>query len=259
MVAKSMSLDEYSRELQQSSPISLEVEIGEHARDQEYLDQLERGRQQLTAEKEAEIRALEAEVEGLEATVRRGLAAYVEAGQALAKIRDKLFKPNGQPRLILTDGEGGYFKSWSDYLARRWKFTRQNAHLLIQEASIAKHVEAPEDASRKSLRPLFTVPAEAQKEAYTRAKSAAGGTPTEAQVRDAVSTLHFPARGRSERPTVGRSRGRFEYLMARLKREGAHLPRHDLAMRFFRAGFGVLFGNRERVAALETAATSLPQ
>lgn len=108
----------------------------------------------------------------LEATIERGLATFVEVGQALLEIRDSR---------LYRDSHG----TFEDYCRERWGFNRQRASQLIQASEVSKYLDSPpqNDAQARELAPLKDDP-ERMVEAWEEAS--ADGAPTAETVREAV-------------------------------------------------------------------------
>ncbi len=116
----------------------------------------------------------------LETTIERGARAFIEAGQALAEIRDRLLYR-----------EAGY-ESFERYCRERWQMSRPRAYELMGAAGVVEHLSAmadtPAPASERvsrELLPLRDEP-EALKEAWGEAVEQHGPEPTAAQVRAIV-------------------------------------------------------------------------
>lgn len=78
-----------------------------------------------------------------ESTIERGLSTFVEVGRALMEIRDaKLYRAS--------------HKTFEHYCDDRWKFTRQRAYQLIDQARVVKAVA---DASGADLSNAFDISA----------------------------------------------------------------------------------------------------
>lgn len=112
----------------------------------------------------------------LEATVERGLATFVEVGNALMEIRDgRLYRT--------THG------AFEDYCRERWGFSRQRANQLVDAATltttvVSQGLPAPtNEAQARELAPLRSEP-EKMNEAWAEASS--DGEPTALKVREAV-------------------------------------------------------------------------
>lgn len=71
-------------------------------------------------------------LEKKEAVIKRGKKAFVEVGTALAEIRDaKLYRQE--------------FKTFEEYCATKWDFSRKNAYMLIEAAEVL--ADLPEEMS----------------------------------------------------------------------------------------------------------------
>ena len=114
-----------------------------------------------------------------EAVIERGLATFVEVGQALLRIRDeRLYRDHG---------------TFEDYCRERWNLTRPRAYQLIDAAQVADVVStnvdtpAPQTESvARELAPLRSEPTELR-EAWTATVERHGEQPTAAQVREVVT------------------------------------------------------------------------
>ena len=114
-------------------------------------------------------------LEECEAVIERGLATFIEVGQALLEIRDsRLYRESH-----------GTFES---YCLDRWGFTPQHGGRLIAAAEVAGILEPigsspPNEAVARELAPLKNDP-DAMREALAEASE--DGPPTAAKVREAV-------------------------------------------------------------------------
>ncbi len=116
----------------------------------------------------------------LESTIERGARAFIEAGQALAEIRDRLLYR-----------EAGY-ESFEKYCRDRWQMSRPRAYELMGAAGVVEHLSAvadtPAPASERvtrELAPLRNDP-DALKEAWAEVVEQHGPEPTAEQVRAIV-------------------------------------------------------------------------
>lgn len=122
-----------------------------------------------------------AELAKAEQTIERGLATFVEVGDALAYIRDEQ----------LYRASHGTFEA---YCLDRWGMERRRAYQLIDAAEINEMcttVHAAPISNERQARPLAKLkakPAEVA-EAWGNAVQASGGKPTAADVADAVAEL----------------------------------------------------------------------
>lgn len=120
----------------------------------------------------------------LDGVVRRGLATFMEVGQALMEIRDReLWRAGGHP-------------SWADYNRTVGGLTKVHANRLIRAAQIAQHLAGVEPigftpVAESQMRPLCRLQ---NPEQYTQAWSlgverAGGGQPTAKQLTNVVAEL----------------------------------------------------------------------
>jgi hypothetical protein len=137
----------------------------------------------------------------LEGVVERGLATFVEVGEALLEIREsRLYRES--------------HATFEDYCRARWGFSRQWAHELIQASSVSSMLDVAPTSVRQAaeLSPLRDEP-EQMREAWQTAQTAGNGKPTATIVRQAVADvvqrnetarrqfLDSPAPPPTERPT----------------------------------------------------------
>lgn len=111
-------------------------------------------------------------LEQLESVIERGLATFVEVGEALAEIRDS--------RLYL-ESHG----SFEDYCRQRWGLGRSRAYQLIDAAAVSTIVDIPNEAQARELVPLLDQPAEL---AAALDDAQLNGPVTAATVREAVES-----------------------------------------------------------------------
>lgn len=115
-------------------------------------------------------------LEECEAVIERGLATFIEVGQALLEIRDSR---------LYRESHG----TFEDYCRERWGFSRVRAHQLIEGAEVAVALTtvnsaAPtNEAQARELAPLKNDPP-AMREALEQASE--DGPPTAAKVREVV-------------------------------------------------------------------------
>jgi phage N-6-adenine-methyltransferase len=114
-----------------------------------------------------------------EAVIERGLATFVEVGQALARIRD--------------DGLYRAYGTFERYCAERWNLKRQRAYELMEAAETVSALSEISDiappareAHAAQLAPLREEP-EQMREAWTETVERHGDQPTAAQVREVVT------------------------------------------------------------------------
>ena len=124
----------------------------------------------------------------LDDTVRRGVAAFTECGQALAEIHDrKLWK-------------AGAHATWESYVREVLGMSKPHAHRLVQAARIASELseslptgnDLPRviPASESQVRPLCRLKSQEQRTtAWCLAVKRADGQPTAKQISDVVAEL----------------------------------------------------------------------
>ena len=135
-----------------------------------------------------------AQLEQYEATIKTGLASFIEVGEALTKIRDrKLYRA--------THG------TFEEYCQKKWKMNRNNAYLLMRESEAAKSVSDLIQPNREQARALLRIEPSNRKEVVERAVADTGGKITAAALKEAAQTIemtpanpkaqkfHMPARG----------------------------------------------------------------
>ena len=114
-----------------------------------------------------------------ETTIDRAMQGFVDLGKAMAKIRDnKLFEPA--------------YKSFPDYLDKRWGYTRQYAWNIINasDAYIALAERINKDKlpkSERAMRALLKAPSEKRSEVLDIAAKA--GEPTTERIIEAIATV----------------------------------------------------------------------
>jgi hypothetical protein len=117
-----------------------------------------------------------AQLEQCEKTIQRGLATFIDVGQALAHIRDN--------RLYRTHG------TFEEYCEKRWDLSARHANRLVEAASVNLVLgptgpELNNEAQARELTPLLDDPEEL-KAAWQEAVERSNGKPTAAVVRDVV-------------------------------------------------------------------------
>ena len=134
-----------------------------------------------------------AELETCLQVVRRGLGAFLEAGEALLRIRDKqLYRQN--------------YPSFEAFAVGEFNLTGRRLHQLIESFEITKTLKLispslPTPAIEAVVRPLASLPAALQVEAFTEAVEAAGGeSPTPRQVRESVARRKPASKVKASRP-----------------------------------------------------------
>lgn len=121
----------------------------------------------------------------LEEVIEKGVSTFIAVGEALAEIRDKrLYR--------VTHG------TFEEYCREEWNMTRMQASNLITGAAVAQNVNnclqgGPRPGRESHVRPLKSLPAEKQPEAWAKAvESANGSQPTAKQVEAAVAEVATP-------------------------------------------------------------------
>lgn len=117
-----------------------------------------------------------------EAVIERGLATFVEVGDALAEVRDLRLYRNGH-------------ETFEAYCSERWGLKRQRAYELIDAAAIAERLSSIDDTpmpanegQARALRPVKDEP-EKMAEAMKQAAAATNGKPTASAIGEAVQDL----------------------------------------------------------------------
>jgi hypothetical protein len=115
-----------------------------------------------------------------EAVIERGLANFMEVGQALLVVRDKkLYRLS--------------HKTFAEYCSDRWQLGRAYAYQAMAAAEVTRNLSAIADilpTNEAQARPLAKLSAEQQVPAWDRAVEIAGGNqPTAAQVAEAVEEV----------------------------------------------------------------------
>lgn len=129
-----------------------------------------------------------------EATIQRGIHAFIEVGTALYAIRDaKLYRES--------------YKTFDAYCKDRWQLGRNYAYKLIGASQVVGNLAASPTVSvlptkESQVRPLAALPPEQQVEAWTEAEAVApNGKPTGAIVANVV-LRRFPRKLHSPSPEV---------------------------------------------------------
>ncbi|MEY2500562.1 MAG: hypothetical protein QOI07_896 [Verrucomicrobiota bacterium] len=130
-----------------------------------------------------------------EEVIERGLDSFIEVGNALLQIRDQ--------RLYRSD-----YDNFEVYCQERWDMSGRRAHQLIDSAKVIQNIGTEprfSPTSERQTRPLATLPAPVQREAWQQAvDSSATGKPTAKEVEAAVEVIvprkqerinHKPANG----------------------------------------------------------------
>ena len=134
-----------------------------------------------------------AELETCLQVVRRGLGSFLEAGEALHRIRDKqLYRQN--------------YPSFEAFAVGEFNLTARRLHQLIESFEIARTMKLvspslPTPAMEAAVRPLAGLPAALQVEAFTEAVQAAGGeSPSPKQVRESAARRKPASKVKAPRP-----------------------------------------------------------
>lgn len=122
----------------------------------------------------------------LEAVIRDNSEAFVKAGKALALIRDKkLFRSTHE--------------TFEDYCQSTWKFSRQNASLLIRAAAVhgnlSSAIDSPKPTSVRQAVELSKLPTEEQSEAWREVLDETDNEPTAVAVKEVVERKQSKAAG----------------------------------------------------------------
>lgn len=114
-----------------------------------------------------------------ELTIERGLASFLEVGQALADVRDnRLYRA---------------FPTFEAYCAGRWGISRPRAYELMTAAAVVSgmpDIEVPLPANARQAVELAKVPEADRAEVWTAAVENTNGKPTAAAVREAANALN---------------------------------------------------------------------
>lgn len=127
--------------------------------------------------------AVASRLDALEGVIERGLATFVEVGEALLEIRDsRLYRE--------THG------TFEDYCRERWGMSRPRAYNLIDAAKVTHLVSAnadiPNEAVARELVPVMRQEPDALPDVMAEATERAGGQPTAVDVRDVVRERYMP-------------------------------------------------------------------
>lgn len=129
----------------------------------------------------ADLRIITAGLEECEEVIERGLATFVEVGNALLRIRDQ--------RLYRNE-----YRDFEVYCQTRWALSRSHAYRLIDAATVVGHLSPIGDMRESQVRelaPLKNDP-EALVAVWETAKESAVGQPTATDLREARQRL-YPA------------------------------------------------------------------
>jgi len=135
------------------------------------------------------------ELDGLEQTIERNLASFLEIGRALITIRDKrLYRPGA--------ARNGY-DTFEAYCRERWKFSKTHANRFIESTKVIKNLTPigviPENEAQA--RPLAKLPPEQQQEAWDKVvETAPDGKVTAKHVEEVVDKYLDPRGFRSPQP-----------------------------------------------------------
>lgn len=105
-----------------------------------------------------------------EAIIDRGLATFIEVGEALLHIRDHTLYREAH-------------RTFEDYCQERWRLSRSRAYQLMDAAAMSTIVDIPNEAVARELAPLRRDPEELR-ETWRDAVAEHGEQPTAPQVRD---------------------------------------------------------------------------
>ncbi len=140
----------------------------------------------------------QAELANVEATIRAGLATFIEVGKALVWIRDtKLYR--------------GEFKTFEAYCAARWNIKKAYAFRLMAAASVVEDLPPIGDkpTTEAQARPLTKLPKTERSSAWQEAQTTAKAEARDVTARDvetAVNKRKNPSQKQSDRaktlPTV---------------------------------------------------------
>lgn len=127
-------------------------------------------------------------LDACEKVIERGLASFVEVGEALLTIREnKLYRASH-----------GTFEG---YCQKRWGFTDRRARQLMDAAEIGTMVPVSTERQARELAPLRDQP-EALREAWRDVEERTGGKPTATAVREAVERRE-PQRKQERADVIG--------------------------------------------------------
>ena len=127
-----------------------------------------------------------AELAAAVATVKRGLGAFLEAGEALLRIRDRQLYRNTHT-------------SFEGFAVAEFGLTGRRLQQLIESFEIVRTLKSispnlPTPQVEAAVRPLAGLPDDLKLEAYQAAVDAAGGeSPSPRQVKEAASARRKPA------------------------------------------------------------------
>jgi hypothetical protein len=121
------------------------------------------------------------ELEALEQTIERGLATFIEVGQALAEIRESRLYRAG-------------FDTFEDYCRERWGMERAHAYRQIEAAQVAAVLSPNGDipANEAQARELARLKDEPEKLAEAWEEASSNGAPTAGKVHEAVQKVARP-------------------------------------------------------------------
>lgn len=134
-----------------------------------------------------------AELAAAVATVKRGLGAFLEAGEALLRIRDKQLYRNSHT-------------SFEGFAVAEFGLTGRRLGQLIESFEIVRSLKSispnlPTPQVEAAVRPLAGLPDDLKLEAYQAAVDAAGGeSPSPRQVKAAAAARRKPASKKAPRP-----------------------------------------------------------
>jgi hypothetical protein len=133
------------------------------------------------------------ELEECEGAIDRGIKAFFEAGQALARIRDL--------RLYRVE-----YRTFEDYCQQRWRMERAHAYRLVEAAAVYGNLSPMGDilpANERQIRPLTRLDPDQQREAWEQAAlTAPNGRITAAHVDRVANDLYPRERGPGPAPAL---------------------------------------------------------
>ena len=124
-----------------------------------------------------------------EATIRQGLATFVDVGNALLSIRDE--------RLYRLE-----YETFEAYCRARWNMSRSRAHRLIEAAEVTGNllpIGNTLPANEAQARPMAQLAAEQQRAAWAEAVERSDGKPTAAVVEEVVREFNYKRDSKSNR------------------------------------------------------------
>lgn len=128
-------------------------------------------------------RSERADLDRLEVVIQRGLATFIEVGNALTEIRERKLYRLTHP-------------TWEAYCQERWRFTANYSYRIMGAAEIASDLlpnGTVQPQCESQVRPLADVPREDRNAVWEAAVESAGGQPTALQVAAAKALAQLPA------------------------------------------------------------------